>query len=79
MNVTVGGGSGGSGRTGVKRKREDGDQLEDVDEETVERGRQGSRSQTKGRRKEQLGGKKIDKEVYRNKRPKGQENEQWSR
>ena len=82
VNVTVGGGSGGGGRTGAKRKRGDGDEDDgevDVDGESGDRGRGVSRSQTKGRRKEQLGGKKIDKEVYRNKRPKGEETAQWSR
>lgn len=77
----MGGGSGGSGRPGAKRKREadEAEDAEDMISEHAEQGRSVSRSKTKGRRKEQLGGKKIDKEVYRDKRPKGDGEAQWSR
>jgi ATP-dependent RNA helicase DDX18/HAS1 len=77
----MGGGSGVNGRSGMKRKRDGVNEAdtEDVIGESTNQGRSVSRSKTKGRRKEQLGGKKIDKEIYRNKRPKGEENSQWSR
>lgn len=92
VNVTVGGGTGGTGRSGTKRKWEEGDtekrdnEKEDTEEgeanvigEDGEQSRSVSRPKTKARRKEQLGEKRVDKDVYRNKRPKEGESTQWSR
>lgn len=83
VNVTMGAGTGGTGRSGMKRKREgnaEGEEGEgDIVGEDAEDGRSVSRPKTKARRKEQLGSKKVDKEVYRNRRPKESETTQWSR
>jgi len=82
VNVTVGGGTGGTGRGGVKRKREgNAEKAEDEgdDVEDAQGGRSVSRTKTKARRKEQLGAEKVNKEVYRNRRPKENETTQWSR
>ncbi|KAF8591984.1 DEAD-domain-containing protein [Ramaria rubella] len=82
VNVTMGGGSGGTGRTsGPKRKREEADGADEGDvigEDALE-SRGVLRQKSQGRRKEQLGSKKVEKEIYRNKRPKGGEKTQWSR
>lgn len=78
----MGGGSGRSGRSGTKRKRGGDDVVdsaEDMNGENADEERSVYRPKTKGRRTEQLGGKKVDKEVYRNKRPKGEGEAQWSR
>jgi ATP-dependent RNA helicase DDX18/HAS1 len=83
VNVTVGGGSGGNGRPSAKRKREEIDEADgaedDVISENADQSRDVSRSKTKQRRKEQLGGRKMAKEVYRNTRPKEDGDAQWSR
>jgi ATP-dependent RNA helicase DDX18/HAS1 len=97
VNVNIGGGTGGAGRSGKKRQRGDVDEGEvdveeievnedDLDEDEEEsggagvRGR-GDRSQSRDKRTETLGRKKVDKEVFRKgmqrKRQKGLQ--QWSR
>ena len=97
VNVNIGGGTGGAGRPGKKRKHEDDNEDEvqveeiEVDENelddeveenrgTVTRGR-GDTSQSRNRRAETLGRKKVEKEVFRkgmqSKRQKGVQ--QWSR
>lgn len=97
VNVNIGGGTGGTGRSGKKRKREvaeeDGvnveeievneDDLDNEDEESggaSVRGR-GDNSQSRNKRAETLGRKKVEKEVFRKgmqrKRQKG--SQQWSR
>ena len=78
VNVNIGGGKGGTGRSGAKRKRnEDGEEdeeweeidavdKEEGDEDAEEVGsRQHSREQSRSRRKETLGRKALEKEVYR--------------
>jgi ATP-dependent RNA helicase DDX18/HAS1 len=83
VNITVGGGTGGTGKSGIKRKREnddddaggglsEGDATSAKDTEEVV-----FRSQTKNKRKDQLGKKTVDKEIYRKQRPK-QDGVQWS-
>ncbi|KAF8528058.1 DEAD-domain-containing protein [Hysterangium stoloniferum] len=84
VNITVGGGTGGTGKSGVKRKRDDvGD--DDAGGGPVEESATGTkdteevvfRSQTKNRRKDQIGGKKVGKEIYRKQRPR-RDGVQWS-
>jgi len=75
VNVTVGGGKGGTGKSGVKRRRDDDDDDEENewtdDEESgkeEEGGRRSSaprRQGNKQRRIETLGKKRVDKEVYK--------------
>ena len=95
VNVNIGGGTGGAGRSGKKRKRgsdgEDGVNVEEVEvneddlgqqEESTEasiRGRDNN-PQSRNKRAETLGRKKVEKEVFRKgmqrKRQKG--SRQWS-
>ena len=96
VNVNIGGGKGGAGRSGAKRKHDgdddDDEEWEEIDavdkeeddeaEEVEEVSRKNMREQSRSRRKETLGRKAIEKEVYR----KGQERkkmkasgQQWSR
>jgi len=94
VNVNIGGGAGSAGRSGKKRKHEDnGEDGVDVEEIEVneddldnEEGRasvrgRGGNTQSKHRRAETLGRKKMEKEVFRKgtqrKRQKG--SQQWSR
>lgn len=97
MNVNIGGGTGGTGRSGKKRQRdedkEEDEEWEEIDtvapegsddeaneDADVPEQRQARRS-GKDRRKETLGKRKVEKEVYRRgmerKRMKG--GAQWSR
>ncbi|RPD63175.1 DEAD-domain-containing protein [Lentinus tigrinus ALCF2SS1-7] len=94
VNVNIGGGKGGAGRSGNKRKWEDGEdeeEWEEIDAVDKEEGdadaeeedsRRSMREQSRSRRKETLGQKKLEKEVYK----KGMERkkmkadgQQWSR
>lgn len=97
VNVNIGGGTEGSGRSGKKRKREDAkedvvnvEEIEvnedDLDNEQEEGGgardrARGDNSQSRNKRAETLGRKKVEKEVFRKgmqrKRQKG--SQQWSR
>lgn len=70
INVLMGEGTGGGGRTGPKRKRDN----EDGNDEEI---RNVPRDRSKARRREQLG-KKVDKEIYRKKRLKSVDGAQWS-
>jgi len=104
VNVTIGGGTGGAGRTGKKRRREEDDGGEENDEEweeidakdktaSDEEGAEGDgdeeisrgpvRRTGQNRRKETLGQRKFDKEVYRRgmerKKQKREGGAQWSR
>ncbi|EIW64895.1 DEAD-domain-containing protein [Trametes versicolor FP-101664 SS1] len=84
VNVNIGGGKGGTGRSGIKRKHGDGEsddekweEIDAVDKESGDEDaadqeqnrRQAWGEQSKGRRTEALGWKKTEKEVYK----KGQE------
>ena len=97
VNINIGGGTGGAGRSGKKRKREgdeeDGVDIEEVEvneddlesEEEERRGAdvrgRGDNSQSRNKRAETLGWKKVEKEVFRKgmqrKQQKG--SQQWSR
>ncbi|KAH9947657.1 DEAD-domain-containing protein [Amylocystis lapponica] len=87
VNVNIGGGKGGGGRTGVKRKRSEDD--EEDEQGWKRRGRgdaaEGPRMRTNGkeRRKETLGYRKVEKEVYKkgmeSKKLRGAGGKQWSR
>ncbi|KAF9821851.1 hypothetical protein IEO21_00281 [Rhodonia placenta] len=85
VNVNIGSGKGGAGRGGQKRKREDGENEED-EEENAE-GDEGWRAQGrrggKERRKETLGRRAVEKEVYKTglerKKLAGGGRAQWSR
>lgn len=97
VNVNIGGGTGGTGRLGKKRKHEDngedGVDVEEVEvnEDDLDNEEEGSRgesvrgrggnTQSKNRRAETLGRKKVEKEVFRKgmqrKRQKG--SQQWNR
>jgi ATP-dependent RNA helicase DDX18/HAS1 len=97
VNVNIGGGTGGAGRSGKKRKNEDEEEVEvrieeiEVDEGGLNNGEEenrgtdvrgrGDTSQSRNKRAETLGRKKVEKEVFRKgmqrKRQKGLQ--QWSR
>ncbi len=95
VNVNIGGGKGGAGRTGKKRRRdEDAEENDEEWEEIDAVDKEGSDNEGtlvgdnvaprrigKDRRRETLGRKKVEKEVYRRgterKRMKG--GPQWSR
>ena len=85
VNVNIGGGKGGTGRTGMKRRREDADghedEWEDVDgaSDGNDGGKNAPRRRGKDRRIETLGRKKVDKEVYRKSIQKQGPQGQWSR
>ena len=98
VNVNIGGGKGGTGRSGKKRKREEGDDEEndeeweeidavdkDASEAEAEDGEDEQRSQrrnNKERRKETLGRRKVEKEVYKKGRDRKRQSDsgvQWSR
>jgi ATP-dependent RNA helicase DDX18/HAS1 len=91
VNVSIGGGKGGTGKSGKKRARDDddeeegpmsegeldgGDAASGKDVEQV-RVRHQARRKEKRKRVEILGQKKVDKEVYRS--GKDRQKEQWSR
>ena len=72
VNISIGGGKGGAGRSGVKRKREgdeeeegDNSGSEEVDETAGMARRKGSGGNERERRIERLGKRKVGKEVYR--------------
>ncbi|KAI0321667.1 DEAD-domain-containing protein [Amylostereum chailletii] len=72
VNVTIGGGKGGAGRTGQKRRRGEDDSDEDVHgvdgpdrEEGAGRRHGGEGRREKERRVETVGRKKVEKEVYK--------------
>ncbi|KIJ45742.1 hypothetical protein M422DRAFT_29815 [Sphaerobolus stellatus SS14] len=92
VNINVGNGTGGTGKSGKKRKHDSDDEgdeprevtkrvaSEEGDAEEGEGSRKVSRPQSQSRRKEQLGGKKVDKEFYRKKQSSGAGGgAQWSR
>jgi ATP-dependent RNA helicase DDX18/HAS1 len=91
VNVSFGGGKGGTGKNGTKRQRhEDEDEWEELpvpgseldvpDNVEQERVRDLGRQKEKRRRIETFGQKKVDREVYRNnKKVRGTGGEQWSR
>ncbi|PCH33426.1 DEAD-domain-containing protein [Wolfiporia cocos MD-104 SS10] len=99
VNVNIGGGNGGAGRSGKKRKREDGEEDEEeweeidaVDKDASEEEGAGeedevqARPQRRGgreRRKETLGRRKVEKEVYKKglerKKQRQAGKAQWSR
>jgi ATP-dependent RNA helicase DDX18/HAS1 len=105
VNVSVGGGTGGAGRTGKKRRREEGagedgegavevwEEIDAVDKEAGDENvdavenevvsRKDVRRNSKQRRTETLGKKRVDKEVYKKglerKKMKGTGGAQWSR
>jgi ATP-dependent RNA helicase DDX18/HAS1 len=72
VNISIGGGKGGAGRSGVKRKR--GDEAEE-NGESDEGVRKPRRENDRERRMERLGKRKVEKEVYR----KGGQKANWSR
>ena len=84
VNISVGGGKGGAGRSGVKRKREADD--DDEEEEENNRSEKGDESagitrrkgNERGRRIERLGKRRVEKEVYR-KGARLAEKTHWSR
>jgi ATP-dependent RNA helicase DDX18/HAS1 len=75
VNISVGGGKGGTGRSGVKRKRDDEEGEENG--ESDEAVRKPRRENDRERRMERLGKRKVEKEVYR----KGSQSRKanWSR
>lgn len=81
VNISIGGGKGGAGRSGVKRKREVDEEEEENSgseegEETAGMARRkGSGGNERERRIERLGKRKVGKEVYR----KGGRLANWSR
>ena len=74
VNISIGGGKGGAGRSGVKRKRDDEAEENGESEETVRKPR---RENDRERRMEQLGKRKVEREVYRKGSQKAKAN--WSR
>lgn len=90
VNVNIGGGKGGTGRSGVKRRREDDGEVDGEDGsddggdagegESEDEGAQNrSRRKGKDRRIETLGKKKVDKEVYKKTISRSGPQGQWSR
>jgi ATP-dependent RNA helicase DDX18/HAS1 len=82
VNISIGGGKGGTGRSGVKRKREDEDDDEGSEEDAdvaadVSRRTAVSRGSERARRIERLGKRKVEREVYR--KGKGGRKANWSR
>lgn len=75
VNISVGGGKGGAGRSGVKRKRDDEVEENGESDEVVRKPR---RENDRERRMERLGKRKVEKEVYRKGGQKGQM-ANWSR
>lgn len=95
VNVNIGGGTGGTGRAGTKRRRDDDGELNEEEWEEVDAvdkdaseaenedeptGRQ-SRRNGSDRRKETLGRRTVEKEVYRKgieRKKQKAAGEQWS-
>jgi len=73
VNISMGGGKGGAGRSGVKRKREEDDGENRESDGAAERTPR--RGDDRERRMERLGKRKVGKEVYR----KGGRKANWSR
>lgn len=73
VNISIGGGKGGAGRSGVKRKRDD--EVEENSESDEAAARKPRRENDRERRMERLGKRKVEKEVYR----KGGRKANWSR
>ncbi|KIP11488.1 hypothetical protein PHLGIDRAFT_27952 [Phlebiopsis gigantea 11061_1 CR5-6] len=80
VNVNIGTGTGGAGRSGKKRRRDDGGESEEVEEhweeidavdkeegdlDEEEQSRKNVRKTGKGRRTDTLGKRKVEKEVYK--------------
>lgn len=88
VNVSMGGGKSSTSKSGKKRARDEDDDKEELSMSEGElegdedgehaRARDQVRIKGKQRRVETLGQKKVDKEVYRNRRPE-KAGEQWSR
>ncbi|KIM84548.1 hypothetical protein PILCRDRAFT_818120 [Piloderma croceum F 1598] len=88
VNVSMGGGKGSTSKSGKKRARDEDEDDEELSmsEGELEGGEDGEQARVrdqarikgKQRRVEMLGQKKVDKEVYRNRRPETA-GEQWSR
>ena len=74
VNISIGGGKGGAGRSGVKRKRDDEVEENGESEEAVRKPRGAN---DRERRMERLGKRKVEKEVYRKGSQKAKAN--WSR
>ena len=82
INVDIGGGKGGTGKSGKKRRvEEDVEEDDDEDEEVVKvPKRDQGRDKGKKRRIETLGRRKVEKEVYRKEmRRQKEDGGQWSR
>jgi ATP-dependent RNA helicase DDX18/HAS1 len=73
VNISVGGGKGGAGRSGVKRKRDE--EVEENSESDEAAQRKPRRENDRERRMERLGKRKVEREVYR----KGGRIANWSR
>lgn len=71
VNISIGGGKGGAGRSGVKRRRDEVEENSESDEGV----RKPRREDDRERRMERLGKRKVEKEVYR----KGGQKANWSR
>jgi ATP-dependent RNA helicase DDX18/HAS1 len=66
VNISVGGGKGGTGRSGIKRKRDDDEDDEGGEDDVMSRRKvSGSREKERERRIERLGKRKVEKEAYR--------------
>ena len=74
VNISIGGGKGGAGRSGVKRKREE-EVVEGNGESDEDARRKPRREGERERRMESLGKRKVDREVYR----KAGRKANWSR
>ncbi len=74
VNISIGGGKGGAGGSGVKRKRDDEVEENGESDEVVRKPR---RENDRERRMERLGKRKVEKEVYRKGSQKAKAN--WSR
>lgn len=85
VNISIGGGKGGAGRSGVKRKREADEEeegnhgSEDVDEIAGMALRKEWRGNERERRIERLGKRKVEKEVYRKGGRLAKTKTHWSR
>ncbi|TFY78680.1 hypothetical protein EWM64_g5335 [Hericium alpestre] len=84
VNVNIGGGQGGTGRSGNKRRRDNNEDSDGDEQQHVDGGwegglRNGSRQGGKQRRMESMGKKKVEKEVYKKQFTKKGPQGQWSR
>lgn len=73
VNISIGGGKGGAGRSGVKRKREE--EAEENSESDGAARMKTRHEDSRERRTERLGKRKVEREVYR----KGGRKANWSR